>query len=609
MTTRKEKLELAKSTEEVEERERILKELELEAESLAKRGELEDSYSLYNELGRVYRSLFMAKECYTAMEQATLMLVRMPSTPERHKKIVEINLFAAKAAEEATEYKKAADFYFRAADFTSNEKEKNGIIILAADALENLADTYELNEQYGAAVETLKKVGRLYYTAGDDELGGRIYERASKVAMKWAEIEKERENFLDSGNAIAEAAQIYQLMGDTPEATRLMMEAGDRYEFAGLHEKAGNIYDAAHESFKLQRLTSATRQAMSKAAESYLKMEGKPEVFAPLLVKAGEMFTEIGRPMKAKWAFKKGSDLFLELAQKSSEEGDIESEKKYIRYQAMCLRKWGDDVEADELINTLVQYYTERAAEEAENNDKAAQAVSLEEIADIFEEIGKSKEAKDHLKQALSLYVELAEENKDTEQYEDASKYYSKAADESKRIGNHDDFFEYHRIASEMAVNAAKFYAKLNVKELATIWTRTAAIEALSTKQDVLTELGIALLRKSTKGFLEIKELKEAFEDFYIIFITTFERNPNDRTTLEEILEKLDSLAKKLQDEYATNLVSILHPMIKGNFTAAILAVQEHEEALEEKYDLLHRLIAEQIPRSGIKVSKRYGIR
>ena len=94
-----------------------------------------------------------------------------------------------------------------------------------------------------------------------------------------------------------------------------MMEAGELYEAAELYEKAGNIYDAAQEAYKIQRLTSARNQAMSKAAEAYLKMEGAPEAVAPLLVKGGNMFLEIGRPMKAKWAFKRGNELFGELAE------------------------------------------------------------------------------------------------------------------------------------------------------------------------------------------------------------------------------------------------------------------------------------------------------
>ncbi len=609
MTNLKEKLEKARNIEDKKERNEILNQLMKEAEGYAEEGNYQEAYVLYKEIGDVYRELYMADECFIATEQATLMLVRMPGTPEIHKEIMSINLTAAKVAEEATEYKKAADFYFRAADFVSSENERSNITILAADALENLADAQELDQDYPAVVSLLKKVGRLYYTAGDDELGKRIYDRASKVALKWAELEKENNNLLESGNALAEAAQIYQMVGDSPEGTRIMMEAGERYEAAGLFEKAGNIYDAAHEAFKLQRLTSSTRQAMSKAAEAYLKMEGSAEIVAPLLVKSGEMFTEIGRPMKAKWAFKKGSGLFAELKNKASEERDVESEKKYLRYQAMCLRKWGDTEKADTLIDSVINYYIERAEEEAGQDDKEAQAVSLEEAAEVLNEVERIKEAKNLLERAVELYVELAKESTEAEQFEDASKFYSKAAEGRMLLGEEDMYIEYHRISSEMAIKAAKFYINLGVKELATIWTRTAGLEVLITKQDELVDLGIALLRKSAKGFEDIKELKDAFEDYYMVFVTLFERNPNDKETIKNLLEKLDTLSKTLQDDSIAGVLSVLKSMERGNFTAALLTLQEREEDLLDKWDLLHRLISNRVPRSGIKVSKRYGIR
>jgi len=170
-------------------------------------------------------------------------------------------------------------------------------------------------------------------------------------------------------------------------------------------------------------------------------------------------------------------------------------------------------------------------------------------------------------------------------------------------------YIEYHRISSEMAIKAAKFYINLGVKELATIWTRTAGLEVLITKQDELVDLGIALLRKSAKGFEDIKELKDAFEDYYMVFVTLFERNPNDKETIKNLLEKLDTLSKTLQDDSIAGVLSVLKSMERGNFTAALLTLQEREEDLLDKWDLLHRLISNRVPRSGIKVSKRYGIR
>ncbi|MFW9810263.1 MAG: hypothetical protein ACFFE6_12875, partial [Candidatus Thorarchaeota archaeon] len=309
------------------------------ASRLSDKMEYKEAAKVYEEAAVVFRDAYDASESFKAFDNVTLMLIRLPQEESVYQEIVRVNKEAAKVAEEATEYKRAAEFYFRAQDFASDE-EKRELNIKAADALENLADIREEEEDFAEAVSLLRKVSRLYYTAGDDELGERINDRAARLARRWADIAKNNGDFLSAGNALAEAAQIMDT-GESTEAMRIMMEAGELYEAAELFEKAGNIYDAAQEAYKLQRLTSARNQAMSKAAEAYLKTQGSAEAVAPLLVKGGNMFLEISRPMKAKWAFKRGNELFGELAEKAKSRNDVESEMKYYRFQAMCLEKWG----------------------------------------------------------------------------------------------------------------------------------------------------------------------------------------------------------------------------------------------------------------------------
>ena len=110
------------------------------ASRLANDKEYEKAAKIYEEGGLVYRDLYEADEAFKAFDSATLMLVRLPQGPEVFQEIVRLNKDAAKIAEAAVEYKKAADFYFRAQDFVESDEEKNELNIKAADALENLAD-------------------------------------------------------------------------------------------------------------------------------------------------------------------------------------------------------------------------------------------------------------------------------------------------------------------------------------------------------------------------------------------------------------------------------------------------------------------------------------
>jgi tetratricopeptide (TPR) repeat protein len=563
------------------------------ANRLATKMEYEQAAKTYEEAALVFRDLYEASEAFKAFDSATLMLIRLPQGPEVYQEIVRLNKIAARVAEEATEYKKAADFYFRAQDFVEKDDEKSALNIKAADALENLADTKEVEEDYGEAIGLLRKVSRLYYTAGDDELGERINDRAAKLAKRWAEIAKRNGDFLSAGNALAEAAQIMDTQGESPEATRIMMDAGELYEAAELYEKAGNIYDAAQEAYKLQRLTSARKQAMSKAAEAYLKMQGTAEAVAPLLVKGGNMFDEIGRPMKAKWAFKRANELFGELAEKAKTQHDIESEKKYLRFQAMCLKNWGQTDEADEIYRKVIDHYLQQAAKEQEAANKELQAVSLEEAAEVLDESGNATDARNHLENALQLYVELAEESSTSGDPEGGSKLYSKAAECAMKLGETERYESFHRMASEKAENAAEYYQELGVPELATIWIRTAGCEALLTNSPDMIEKAIDLLSKSGEGFKEANELKEAFEDFFTVFETRFNNYPDKRKPINDTIKMMDEIAVKTQDEVMLAIMSLVRALNTGNHIGALLLLQEHEEALLDKEKRIRTLIAQ----------------
>ncbi|MFW9974819.1 MAG: hypothetical protein ACFFDQ_06120 [Candidatus Thorarchaeota archaeon] len=561
------------------------------ASRFATKMEYEQAAKIYEEGALVYLDLYKAEEAFKAFDNATLMLVRLPQGPEVYKEIVRLNMKAAKVAEEATEYKKAADFYFRAQDFVESDEKKNELNIKAADALENLADVREVEENYSEAVSLLRKVSRLYYTAGDDELGGRINDRAARLAKRWGEIGKQTGDYLSAGNAIAEAAQIMETRGDSPEATRLMMDAGELYEAAELYEKAGNIFDAAQEAYKLQRLTTARRQAMSKAAEAYLKMQGTAESVAPLLVKGGNMFVEIGRPMKAKWAYKRANELFGELADKAKTQRDLESEKKYLRFQAMCLKKWGQTDEAEQIYKDVINYYLQEAVKENESGNKELQAVALEEAAEVLEEAGQEAEARGHLEQALDLYVQLADQLSETGDYEGGSKLYSKAAECAMKLGDKERYESFHRMASEKAESSAKYYQELGVPELATIWVRTAGMEALLTNSSEMIEKAIDLLTKSGEGFKEANDLKEAFEDFFTVFETRFIYYPQKRRPINDIIKLMDEIAVSTQDEIMLAIMTLVRALNSGNHIGALLILQENEEDLLDKEKRIRTLI------------------
>lgn len=584
-------LKKARKTLQEGKKEEGVKQLVHTADQLASDTEYEKAAKVYEEAARIYLDLFNREECFKTFDKATLMLVRLPQEDEVYTELVRLNTAAAKIAEAATEYKKAADFYFRAKDFAMTNDEKQNLNIIAADALENLADIKEEEENYADAIGLLRKVGRLYYSADDDELGDRINSRAVKIAQRWAEISKGKGDYLSAGNALAEAAQIMQTRGESPEATRTMMEAGELYEAANLYEKAGNIYDAAQEAYKLQRLTSARNKAVYQAAESYMKMDGKPEAVAPLLVKGGNMFHELGRVMKTKWAFKRASEMFEELAKKAESENDGESEKKYLRYQAMSLRNWGHEERAEQIYSEVREYYLDQANEQRESGDKELQALALEEAAEVFTESGQQDESIKLIEQSIELYIELADASSVSEDPESSSKYYSKAADCAMKLGDAERNESFHWMASEKAEKSAEIYKELGVPEVAIVWMRTAGTEALLTNSKKMIEKAIDLLTKSAEGFKEVNELNEAFEDLFAVFEARFMYYPKKRRPIKATIKLMAEVSMMCQDDVMSALLSIVRAMNEGNHIGALLMLQENEEDLLAKADRIRKLI------------------
>jgi tetratricopeptide (TPR) repeat protein len=561
------------------------------ANRIAEKGEYQQAAMLYEEVAMIFRDSYKATESFEAFENVTLMLIRLPQEPEVYKEIVRVNKVAGKIAEEAAEYQKAADYYFRAQDFAASDGERAELSIKAADALEILADNKEEEEDFAETLGLLRKVSRLYFTANDEELGERINVRAVRIAQRWAEKSKEEGDFLSAGNALAEAAQIMGMKGESPEAMRVMMEAGEYYEAAELFEKAGNIYDAAQEAYKLQRLTSARKQAMTKAAEAYLKARGAPESVAPLLIKAGNMFKEIGRTDRAKWAFLHANELFGELAEKAKAQNDVESEMKYLRFQAMCLWNWGKHGVAGENYVKVISHYLNEAKREEEAGNKELQAVALEEAAEVLRESGKETVAAGHIEHAIELYIQLADEASTSNDPEGSSKLYSKAAECALKLDDKERHESLHRMASEKAESAAGYYQELGVPELATIWLRTAGNEALITGSSEMIERSVDLLSRSAEGFKEAKEYKESFEDLFTVFETRFIHYPDRMKPINAVIMSMDEVASTAHDEMMNSIVAFVRALNSGNHIGALFILQDNEEDLLDKASRMRKLI------------------
>jgi len=590
VTSEKEKLQKALKAIDEGEKEVALKLLTQVADSFSEKEEYKKAANLYEKSAFLARDLYRADDAFGLMESAIVMLLRLGSS-EVHPEIARMNIAVGKIAEEATEFKIAAEFYSRAADFVTDDNKRNELMTKAGDALENLADVSEHEKDYPKAVSLLKKVGRIYYSVGDDELGERIYVRATRVALTWGEVAKIRKDFLSAGNAFAEAAQLKQMLGESVEAIRTMMDAGDLYDQIDLHEKAGNIYDAAAEAYKMQRLTSARKLAMTKAAESYLKMEGKPEVISPLLVKAGDIFTEINRPMKAKWAFKKASDLFAELAQKAVSERDIDSEKSYLRHQAMCLAKWGHKEESEAIYKNVTEYFLDQAKTEEDRSNKESQAIFLESAAETLYEADDTAEAQKHMERALEICIELADSYSTSGNNDEGSKFYSKAAACAGKLGDFDRQSSFHWIASDKAEEAAAVYKEMDLAELETIWIRTAGTEALNTMDPKMIEKAIDLLQKSAIGFKAAHEEREAFDDLFTVTEIIMKHDPSAVDKLAEIIKEMELIISFTQEDSMIAAMPIIKALGNGNHLSALMLLQEREEDLPKKRERLKTLI------------------
>jgi tetratricopeptide (TPR) repeat protein len=590
LVTDKETLQKAMQAIKDGKRELGLKLLVQVAESFAAKRNHENAARIFEKAGLLARDIYRLEECLELIEKATLMYMRQGAI-DFHPEIVRLNVLAAEIADEATDYGKAADFYFRAVDYEEDEK-KDTISLRAVDSLENLADNQEEEGLLKETIGLLKKISRLYYSLDDEELGARTNDRAIRVAQRWADDSREKNDFLEAGNALAEIAQIMQAKDEFVEAARLMMEAGEYYEGVNLYEKAGNIYDAAQEVYKFERLTSARNQAMMKAAEAYLKMEGSPEVVAPLLVKAGDMFTEANSPMKAKWAFKRANELFAELAKIATDESDIESEKTYLRYRAMCLKKWGSGEEADEIYNDVIAHYLNEAKKEETSENMELQALALESAASVLSEAGREEEAITHRERAVELYIQLADANAASGSPEESSRFYTKAADCAGSLGNLERKESFHWIASEKAEEAAKYYEELEVYELSTVWTRTAGKEALHINDQKTRDRATELLEKSAQGFKTVGEEIEAFEDLFTVYesIFTYKRKGNKRR-LNRIVKDMDQISRSSRHEGMLATMAVLHSIQKDKYIAALLALQEREDELLDRRHRLRTLI------------------
>jgi len=565
--------------------------LEEAANQLVSTGQAQWAKNLYIEASTIYCEEGKKEACFNLLEKATLAFIRQDSDPEIHEAIVALNENGGMIAEQLEEYKKASDFYFRSKDFAADDRTKERLTIRAADALENLADIHEDNNEFDEAVEILKKVGRLYYTVDDEELGRRIHERAIRLASQWEAISEDKGDYLAAGNALAEAAQIMQSEDETAEAIPLMMKAGKKYEKAELFEKAGNIYDAAQEAYGFERLSSGQNKAATMAAEAYTKMTGAPNVVAPLLVRAGGLFQKAGRVMKARWAYKRASKLFDELADAAALEDDDETANKYRRYRAMCLREWGQEERANEIYAKVIDFYIKRAQMEEEKARKESRATSLEEAAKVMREANQEEEAQKTLSQALAIYVELAETASEAGQPGDASEYFSKAAECSSRLESEKEASSFHEKASKRAREAAKIYGELGVSELSAIWNRTAGREAVRSGNPDTIEEGIQLLQMSSTAFNDIGERADAFEDLFSVFEGLFIHFPEREGDIENTVQALEEIARAENKDEMTALIPVLKALKEKNFTTALMAFQEKEDDLIDKSERIRRLL------------------
>jgi tetratricopeptide (TPR) repeat protein len=226
----------------------------------------------------------------------------------------------------------------------------------------------------------------------------------------------------------------------------------------------------------------------------------------------------------------------------------------------------------------VIDYYLGQA--ELEKDNKEAYGLALEAASDVLEEAQQTEEAKAHLERALEMYVELAEEFAASDTLDESSRLYSKAADCAKKLGDDEKSISYYEVASVKAEETANSFMEMDVKELATIWLRTAGMEALKTGKEDLLDKAIGLLRDSADGFKSIDEMSDAFEDLFAVFEALFLHRSDSREEIGKVLDEMDELARTAQEYKMHSLMTVINSLEKGSPTAALLALQEREEEL-----------------------------
>jgi len=159
------------------------------------------------------------------------------------------------------------------------------------------------------------------------------------------------------------------------------------------------------------------------------------------------------------------------------------------------------------------------------------------------------------------------------------------------KLGDNDRHESFHWMASEKAENAADYYHELGVPELATIWVRTAGLEALETNSNDMIDKAIELLTKSAEGFKEANEQREAFEDLFTVFETRFLNIPDKKRPINKSIKMMEDIATSTQDEILVAIASLARALNSGNHIGALMILQENEEDLLSKAERIRSLI------------------
>ncbi len=132
----------------------------------------------------------------------------------------------------------------------------------------------------------------------------------------------------------------------------------------------------------------------------------------------------------------------------------------------------------------------------------------------------------------------------------------------------------------------------MEIHELATVWTRTAGLEALQINNQDTLERATRLLEKSAREFLSIGEEKEAFNDLFMVYSTIYSwKQPESSDHLDEIMSQLEEIARITKDEEVQATMAVVRELQRGKYIAALLALQEREDDLLSRRDKLRELI------------------